>query len=114
MKPNWRGRWAPRPSGHRHRRATRTSGRRRTAFRYGARHEEGTQTAARTIELGAGTCRDFAVLMMEALRSFGLATRFPFAFLTKTRRVPLNRTVLVYPAVEPTDEFLSLGVSLEP
>jgi uncharacterized protein (DUF58 family) len=38
--------------------------------------------------------------------SFGLATRFPFAFLTKTRRVPLNRTVLVYPAVEPTDEFL--------
>src|SRR6266481_9432906 len=38
--------------------------------------------------------------------SFGLATRFPFAFLTKTRRVPLNRTVLVYPAVQPTDEFL--------
>ena len=39
---------------------------------------------------------------------FGLATRFPFAFLTKTRRVPLNRTVLVYPAVEPTDEFLDV------
>jgi uncharacterized protein (DUF58 family) len=40
--------------------------------------------------------------------SFGLATRFPFAFLTKTRRVPLQRTVLVYPAVEPTDEFLDV------
>ena len=40
--------------------------------------------------------------------SFGLATRFPFAFLTKTRRVPLSRTVLVYPAVEPTDEFLDV------
>ncbi len=40
--------------------------------------------------------------------SFGLATRFPFAFLTKTRRVPLNRTVLVYPAVEPTHEFLDV------
>jgi uncharacterized protein (DUF58 family) len=40
--------------------------------------------------------------------SFGLATRFPFAFLTKTRRVPLTRTVLVYPAVEPTDEFLDI------
>jgi uncharacterized protein (DUF58 family) len=40
--------------------------------------------------------------------SFGLSTRFPFAFLTKTRRVPLNRTVLVYPAVEPTDEFLDV------
>ena len=40
--------------------------------------------------------------------SFGLATRFPFAFLTKTRRVPLQRTVLVYPGVEPTDEFLDV------
>jgi hypothetical protein len=38
--------------------------------------------------------------------SFGLATRFPFAFLTKTRRVPLNRETIVYPAVEPSDEFL--------
>lgn len=43
-----------------------------------------------------------------AENSFGLATRFPFAFLTKTRRVPLTRTVLVYPAVEPTDEFLDI------
>ena len=42
-------------------------------FGYGARHEEGTQTAAETLALGTGTCRDFAVLMMEALRSFGLA-----------------------------------------
>jgi transglutaminase-like putative cysteine protease len=50
-------------------------------FRYGARHEEGTQTAVRTIELGTGTCRDFAVLMMEALRSFGLATRFVTGYL---------------------------------
>jgi transglutaminase-like putative cysteine protease len=50
-------------------------------FRYGARHEEGTQTAAQTIELGTGTCRDFAVLMMEALRSFGLATRFVTGYL---------------------------------
>jgi transglutaminase-like putative cysteine protease len=50
-------------------------------FGYGARHEEGTQTAAQTIELGTGTCRDFAVLMMEALRSFGLATRFVTGYL---------------------------------
>ncbi|HSI40892.1 MAG TPA: transglutaminase family protein [Xanthobacteraceae bacterium] len=50
-------------------------------FRYGARHEEGTQTAAQTVELGTGTCRDFAVLMMEALRSFGLATRFVSGYL---------------------------------
>lgn len=50
-------------------------------FRYGARYEEGTQTAAQTIELGSGTCRDFAVLMMEALRGFGLATRFVSGYL---------------------------------
>ena len=39
---------------------------------------------------------------------FGLATRFPFAFLTKTRRLPLMRSLLVYPPVEPTDEFLEI------
>jgi len=40
--------------------------------------------------------------------SFGLTTRFPFAFLTKTRRVPLVREVVVYPSVEPTDEFFEV------
>jgi uncharacterized protein (DUF58 family) len=40
--------------------------------------------------------------------SFGLATRFPFSFLTKTRRVPLSREVIVYPSVEPTDELLEV------
>ena len=39
---------------------------------------------------------------------FGLATRFPFAFLTKTRRVSLPREVLVYPRVEATDEFFEI------
>jgi transglutaminase-like putative cysteine protease len=50
-------------------------------FRYEARHEEGTQTAVETIAHGSGTCRDFAVLMMEALRSFGVATRFVTGYL---------------------------------
>ena len=50
-------------------------------FRYRARYEEGTQTAAQTLALGSGTCRDFAVLMMEALRSFGLAARFVTGYL---------------------------------
>jgi transglutaminase-like putative cysteine protease len=50
-------------------------------FRYEARHEEGTQTAAETIALKSGTCRDFPVLMMEALRSFGVATRFVTGYL---------------------------------
>lgn len=38
--------------------------------------------------------------------SFLLATRFPFAFLTKTRRVALQREIVVYPAVEAADEAL--------
>lgn len=40
--------------------------------------------------------------------SFGLATRFPFAFLTKTRTVPLKREIIVYPSVEATDEFFEV------
>ena len=40
--------------------------------------------------------------------SFGLATRFPFAFLTKTRRVRLPREIIVYPPVEPPDEFFEV------
>ncbi len=40
--------------------------------------------------------------------SFGVATRFPFAFLTKTRDVALEREVLVYPAIEPPDELFEI------
>jgi uncharacterized protein (DUF58 family) len=36
---------------------------------------------------------------------FGLATRFPFSFLMKTRRVRLTREMVVYPSVEPADDF---------
>jgi len=39
---------------------------------------------------------------------FGVATRFPFAFLTKTRRLALAREIIVYPPVEPTDEFFQI------
>jgi len=35
----------------------------------------------------------------------GISTRFPFSFLVKTRRLPLSREVLVYPAVEITEEL---------
>jgi uncharacterized protein (DUF58 family) len=40
--------------------------------------------------------------------SFGLMTRFPFPFLSKTRRVPLSRELVVYPPVEPTDEHFEI------
>jgi uncharacterized protein (DUF58 family) len=36
--------------------------------------------------------------------NFGLATRFPFAFLTKTRHVSLPREVLVYPRIDVIQE----------
>ncbi len=40
--------------------------------------------------------------------TFGVATRFPFAFLTKTRDVALEREILVYPPVEPPDEMFEI------
>ena len=45
-------------------------------FTYSPRYEEGVQEPARTLALRNGTCRDYAVLMMEAARSLGLAARF--------------------------------------
>src|SRR5262249_34853357 len=41
-------------------------------------------------------------------KTFGLATRFPFAFLTKTRHIALAREVIVYPSVGPADEFYEI------
>lgn len=45
-------------------------------FAYARRYEPGTQPPARTLALRRGTCRDFALLMMEALRVLGFAARF--------------------------------------
>lgn len=53
----------------------------KTTFRYEARDEEGTQTPVETLSRGAGTCRDFALLMMEAVRSLGLAARFVSGYI---------------------------------
>jgi hypothetical protein len=66
-------------------------------FRYEARHEEGTQTAAETIALGSGTCRDFAVLMMEALRSFGVVPASSPDTSTTTRRGRLGAAAAPMP-----------------
>jgi uncharacterized protein (DUF58 family) len=41
-------------------------------------------------------------------KDFGLATRFPFAFLLKTRRVALAREIIVYPTVEPPAQFFEI------
>lgn len=52
-----------------------------TAFRYARREEEGVQTPSETIRFGTGTCRDFALLFMEAARSLGFAARFVTGYL---------------------------------
>ncbi|MBL0094041.1 MAG: transglutaminase family protein [Piscinibacter sp.] len=53
----------------------------RENFEYVARDEEGTQTPLQTLDLGSGSCRDFALLMMEAARRLGVATRFVSGYL---------------------------------
>jgi transglutaminase-like putative cysteine protease len=53
----------------------------RKQFTYNARDEEGTQTPIETLERGSGTCRDFAFLMIEAVRSLGFGARFVTGYL---------------------------------
>jgi len=48
---------------------------------YVKREEGGVQDPVRTLRLGSGSCRDFAVLMMEAVRSLGLAAHFVSGYL---------------------------------
>jgi transglutaminase-like putative cysteine protease len=53
---------------------------------YSAREEMGTQSAAETLDLGVGTCRDFAFLFMEAARCLGFAARFVTGYLNDRPR----------------------------
>jgi transglutaminase-like putative cysteine protease len=50
-------------------------------FGYRRRVERGVQTASDTLQRGYGTCRDFAVLMIEGVRSLGLAARFVSGYI---------------------------------
>jgi transglutaminase-like putative cysteine protease len=53
----------------------------REQFRYMRRSEKGVQSPAETLQSRRGSCRDFAVLMMEATRSLGLAARFVSGYI---------------------------------
>ena len=54
-------------------------------FTYETREEEGTHPPPRTLSTRRGACRDFALLMMEAARSLGLAARFVSGYLYDDR-----------------------------
>jgi transglutaminase-like putative cysteine protease len=53
----------------------------RQRFAYIVRPERGVQTPVQTLAKNSGTCRDFAVLMIEAVRSLGIAARFVSGYL---------------------------------
>ncbi|MEO5696288.1 MAG: transglutaminase family protein [Burkholderiaceae bacterium] len=53
----------------------------RDNFTYAARDDEGTQTPQDTLKKSTGSCRDFALLMIEAARSLGIAARFVSGYL---------------------------------
>jgi len=53
----------------------------RGSFEYRAREEEGTQTPLETLERKSGTCRDYALLFIEAARALGFGARFVTGYL---------------------------------
>jgi transglutaminase-like putative cysteine protease len=57
-----------------------THGIKRT-FKHVRRDEKGIQGPLQTLELGSGSCRDLAILMIEAVRSLGMAARFVSGYL---------------------------------
>jgi transglutaminase-like putative cysteine protease len=51
------------------------------SFQYRYRPEYGVQLPCQTLALGSGSCRDYAVLMMEAARHWGFAARFVTGYI---------------------------------
>jgi transglutaminase-like putative cysteine protease len=50
-------------------------------FKYNPRDEMGTQDPVTTLKTKTGTCRDYALLMMEAARTLGFGARFVSGYL---------------------------------
>ena len=50
-------------------------------FKYAHREEPGVQLPHETFARGSGSCRDFAVLMMEAARHWGFGARFVTGYI---------------------------------
>jgi transglutaminase-like putative cysteine protease len=82
----------------------------RGSFEYRAREEEGTQAPLETIEKKSGTCRDYALLFIEAARALGFGRAFVTGYLYDpsldggdalqgaARRTPGRRSICRAPA----------------
>ena len=53
----------------------------KASISYQARDTEGTQTPVETLDRGWGSCRDFAVLLIEAARCLGFGARVVTGYL---------------------------------
>jgi transglutaminase-like putative cysteine protease len=53
----------------------------KSGFTYKRREEVGVQTPIETMGIGSGSCRDFAVFMMDAARALGFAAQFVSGYL---------------------------------
>lgn len=77
----WLGRHLPDPPRETISFLTALNGAVRQSLLYNRRDEPGIQSAATTLALGSGTCRDYAVLFIELCRLHGLASRFVSGYL---------------------------------
>ena len=72
---------------------------------YQSRDDEGTQSPIQTLDRRWGSCRDFAVLFVEAARSLGFGARIVSGYLTNRIRTAWDRQARARPM--PGRRFLS-------
>ena len=61
-----------------------------TSIEYQSREAEGTQSPVETLDRGWGSCRDFAVLFLEAVRSLGFGARIVSGYLYRSDQTVLG------------------------
>ncbi len=64
-------------------------------FTYNPRNEMGTQDPVVTLKTNTGTCRDYALLMMEAARTLGFAARFVSGYLYDDSKIDSGESALI-------------------